>query len=67
MLAAMQDSRFTIWYFPAIIYVDKSLVGRTLVESDSAEFGKHPAINSFLKNSISVEKVKKDSVHTILS
>ena len=54
MLAAMQDSRFTIWYFPAIIYVDKSLVGRTLVERDSAEFGKHPVINSFLKNSISV-------------
>ena len=67
MLAAMQDSRFTIWYFPAIIYVDKSLVGRTLVERDSAEFGKHPVINSFLKNSISVRRADGSLVTTGVS
>ena len=50
--------RFTIWYYPAIIYVDKSLVGRTLVERDTAEFGKHPVITSFLKNSISVRRAE---------
>ena len=28
MLAAMQDSRFTLWYYPAIIYVDRALLNR---------------------------------------
>ena len=52
MLAAMQETRFTIWYYPAIIYVDKALLGQTLVERDTAEFGKHPVITSFLKSLI---------------
>ena len=58
MLAAMQETRFTIWYYPAIIYVDKALLGQTLVERDTAEFGKHPVITSFLKNSISVRRAE---------
>ena len=35
-------------YYPAIIYVDKALLSQTLVERDTAEFGKHPVITSFL-------------------
>ena len=58
MLAAMQETKFTIWYYPAIIYVDKALLGQTLVERDTAEFGKHPVITSFLKNSISVRRAE---------
>ena len=58
--------RFTIWYYPAIIYVDKSLVGRTLVERDTAEFGKHPVITSFLKNSISVRRAEVGAVDCIV-
>ena len=29
MLAAMQDSRFTLWYYPAIISVDRALLNRS--------------------------------------
>ena len=35
-------------YYPAIIYVDRALLSQTLVERDTAEFGKHPVITSFL-------------------
>ena len=72
MLAAMQDSRFTLWYYPTIISVDRALLNRwvmcyhavlssclmtrTLVERDSAEFGKYPVITSFENNSVSVRK-----------
>ena len=46
MLAAMQDTRFSLWYYPAIIYVDRSLLSRTMVERDSGEFGAYPVIPS---------------------
>ena len=48
-------------YYPAIIYVDKALLSQTLVERDTAEFGKHPVITSFLKNSISVRRAEASS------
>ena len=56
MLAAMQDTRFSLWYYPAIIYVDRSLLSRTMVERDSGEFGKYPVITSFQHNSLSVRR-----------
>ena len=56
MLAAMQDTRFSLWYYPAIIYVDRSLLSRTMVERDSGEFGKYPVITSFQHNSVSVRR-----------
>ena len=67
MLAAMQETKFTLWYFPAILWVDRSLVGRTLVERDTGEFGKHPVIVSFLRNSLSVRRADGSLVTTGVS
>ena len=52
----MQDSRFTLWCLPAIISLDRALLGRTTVERDSAEFGKYPVITGFENNSVAVRR-----------
>ena len=39
MLAGIADSRFTIWYYPAIVFVDKYLLPKTLYQRDAVEFG----------------------------
>ena len=56
VLAAMQDSRFTLWCLPAIITLDRALLARTTVERDSAEFGKYPVITGFENNSVAVRR-----------
>ena len=33
MLAALQDSRLTVYLYPSVIFVDKSLLGRTMIET----------------------------------
>lgn len=35
MLAALADGRFTVWYYPNCVYVDKDLLGRTIFSKDS--------------------------------
>ena len=37
-----QDSRLTVYLYPSVVYVDKGLLARTVVERDPGEFGKHP-------------------------
>ena len=48
MLAALQDSRLTVYLYPSVIFVDKSLLGRTMIERDASEFGKHPTLVGFV-------------------
>ena len=34
MIAAMQDNRFVVWYYPAVVYADKDLLQRTLLTKE---------------------------------
>ena len=35
MLAALQDGKFTVWYYPSAVYVDQDILPLTLLEKDS--------------------------------
>ena len=64
MLAAMQESRFTIWYHPAVIYVDRGLLPKTVIEKESVEFGKHPVIIRFVGNNVAIRRADGSLVNT---
>jgi len=64
MLVAVQDSKVTVWFYPNIIFVDRNLLNRTLLEKDSSEFGKHAVVVSFVNNSIGVRRADGSLVAT---
>lgn len=64
MLAAIADSRFTIWYYPSIVYVDKNLLSRSIYLRDASEFGKSPALISFLGNNVTMRTSDGSVIHT---
>lgn len=36
MLAALADGKFTVWYYPSAVYVDKDLLPKTVFEKEAA-------------------------------
>ena len=67
MLAALQDSRLTIYLYPSVIFVDKSLLVRTMIERDASEFGKHPTLVGFVGNQLSIRRADGSLVATAVS
>ena len=57
VLVGLTDGRLSIWYQPAIAFVDKDLVPLTTSSSEAAEFGRNAQIASYTGNRISVRKV----------
>ncbi|KAH3805332.1 hypothetical protein DPMN_133632 [Dreissena polymorpha] len=35
MLAALADGKFTVWYYPSAVYVDRDLLPRTVFEKEA--------------------------------
>ena len=35
MLAGLQESRLSVWYYPAVIFVDKELLTKTILQKES--------------------------------
>lgn len=56
MLAAFCDGRFSVWISPGTVYVDKSILAATRLDSDAAEYGKAPLILSFAGGSCVVRR-----------
>ena len=42
-----QESKFAIFLYPGVVYVDRGLLPMTVVERDAGEFGKHPTLVGF--------------------
>lgn len=66
MLAGIADSRFTIWYYPSIVYVDKNLLSRSQYQRDAVEFGKNPTLLSFLGNHVTMRTSDGSVIHTVI-
>ncbi len=66
MLAGLADSRFTIWYYPGVVYVDKNLLSRSMYQRDAAEFGKNPTLISFLGNHVIMRTSDGSVVHSVI-
>ncbi|KAM4770066.1 intraflagellar transport protein 80 homolog isoform 2-T2 [Cyanocitta cristata] len=67
ILCGIQDSRFTVWYYPNTVYVDKDLLPKTLYEKDASEFSKNPQIVSFVGNQITIRRADGSLVHLHIS
>ena len=35
MLAALADGKFTVWYYPSAVYVDRDLLPKTVFEKEA--------------------------------
>ena len=66
MLAGIADSRFTIWYYPSIVYVDKNLLQRTTYQRDATDFGRNPALLSFLGNHVIMRTSDGSVIHSVI-
>ncbi|NWW14146.1 IFT80 protein, partial [Oreocharis arfaki] len=67
ILCGIQDSRFTVWYYPNTVYVDKDLLPKTLYEKDASEFSKNPQIVSFVGNQVTIRRADGSLVHLHIS
>lgn len=67
MLTALQDMRLTVYLYPTVIFVDKSLLGRTMIERDASEFGKRPTLINFVGNHISIRRADGSLITTAVS
>ncbi|KAL5004430.1 hypothetical protein ScPMuIL_017886 [Solemya velum] len=56
MLAALNDGKFTVWYYPNAVYLDRDLLPRTVFEKDASEFGKNPQLLQFLGNHVVIRR-----------
>jgi intraflagellar transport protein 80 len=66
MIAGIADSRFTVWYYPNVVFVDKNLLSRTLHQRDAIEFGKNPSLVSFLGNNVIMRTSDGSIIHTVI-
>ncbi|XP_063772228.1 intraflagellar transport protein 80 homolog isoform X1 [Pseudophryne corroboree] len=67
ILCGIQDSRFTVWYYPNAAYVDKELLPKTAIEMDGSEYSKSPQIVSFVGNTVTIRRSDGSLVHTNIS
>lgn len=66
MLAGIADARFTIWYYPGIVYVDKNLLARSIYQRDAIEYGKNPTLQSFLGNHVIMRTSDGSLIHSVI-
>ncbi|KAG8136102.1 putative Intraflagellar transport protein [Naja naja] len=67
ILCGLQDTRFTVWYYPNVVYVDKDLLPKTLYEKDASEFSKSPQILSFVGNQVTIRRADGSLIHISIS
>uniref|UniRef100_A0A8B9FWK3 Intraflagellar transport 80 n=1 Tax=Amazona collaria TaxID=241587 RepID=A0A8B9FWK3_9PSIT len=67
ILCGIQDTRFTVWYYPNTVYVDKDLLPKTLYENETSEFSKNPQIVRFIGNLITIRRADGSLIHLNIS
>ncbi|XP_043222116.1 intraflagellar transport protein 80 homolog isoform X2 [Amphibalanus amphitrite] len=67
MLAGLQESRLSVWYYPAVIFVDKELLTKTILQKESPDFGKNPSISAFGGSQVSLRRSDGCQVATSIS
>ncbi|CAG0899667.1 unnamed protein product [Darwinula stevensoni] len=56
MLAALQNSRLVVWFYPNVIFVDKELLTLATQEREGGEFGKSPIVVNYLGDQVTVRR-----------
>uniref|UniRef100_A0A8D0B0J4 Intraflagellar transport protein 80 homolog n=1 Tax=Salvator merianae TaxID=96440 RepID=A0A8D0B0J4_SALMN len=63
ILCGLQETRFTVWYYPNVVYVDKDLLPKTIYEKDASEFSKNPQIVSFIGSQVTIRRADGSLIH----
>jgi intraflagellar transport protein 80 len=66
MLAGIADARFTVWYYPGVVFVDKNLLSRTIYQKEAIEFGKNPKLVNFLGNNVTMRTSDGSVIHSLI-
>lgn len=56
MLASISDHKFSVWYHPAVAYVDQDLVSKTVVTREQGEFGRDLHLVNFVNTYCSMRR-----------
>ncbi|KAK3095326.1 hypothetical protein FSP39_013242, partial [Pinctada imbricata] len=67
MLAALADGKFTVWYYPNSVYVDRDLGAKTVFSKEASEFGKNPHLLQFVGNHVVIRRAEGSLVSTSIS
>ncbi|XP_068216977.1 intraflagellar transport protein 80 homolog [Palaemon carinicauda] len=67
MLAALQDAKFTVWFYPGVVFVDRDLQATTMYEIDASDFGKNAVIVSFLDTMVTLRRTDGSLVTSSVS
>nr|CAD7260712.1 unnamed protein product [Timema shepardi] len=67
ILATVQDTNLTVWYYPMVLYADSRLLKKTAHMKDSSEFGKSPTVMSFVGNHLRVRRMDGSLVNSVIS
>ncbi|KAG2462052.1 IFT80 protein, partial [Polypterus senegalus] len=67
MLCGIQDTQFTVWYYPSVVYVDKDLLFKTLYAKDASDFSRSPHILNYVSNQVTIRRSDGSLVYTNIS
>ncbi|XP_041119958.1 intraflagellar transport protein 80 homolog isoform X2 [Polyodon spathula] len=67
ILSGIQNSFFTVWYYPNTVYVDKDLLPKTIYTKDASEFSQTPQIFNYVGNQVTVRRADGSLVYTSIS
>jgi len=66
-LAALLDGKFTVWYYPNVVFVDRDLINQVRVVKDGAEYGTEPQLVSFVGNLVCVRRADGTLLYDTIS
>nr|XP_023662977.1 intraflagellar transport protein 80 homolog isoform X2 [Paramormyrops kingsleyae] len=67
LLCGIQDTQFTVWYYPHAVFIDRDLLPKTLFTKDASEFGRSPQILSYLGRQVTIRRADGSLVYSSVS
>ncbi|VDN53941.1 unnamed protein product [Dracunculus medinensis] len=56
ILAGLQDNQLIIWTYPGVVFVDRDLLPKIIINKECRDFGRSQQIISFIGNHISIRR-----------
>ncbi|XP_056613594.1 intraflagellar transport protein 80 homolog isoform X1 [Triplophysa dalaica] len=57
LLCGVQENQLTVWCYPAVVFVDKELLPKTICTKDNSEFSRPPRVLSYVGTQLKVRRV----------
>ncbi|XP_048859543.1 intraflagellar transport protein 80 homolog isoform X3 [Brienomyrus brachyistius] len=67
LLCGIQDTQFTVWYYPHAVFIDRDLLPKTLFTKDASEFSRSPQILSYVGSQVTIRRGDGSLVYSSVS